>query len=113
MYVPEFVAVILGTFVFEGVQNGVDSLKRIGAIKAHNQIIDVFVMWGLVGVLLYGFIIVSAMKTVFQVDYLASSVLAYSMFLMTWFIPIQIHGVFLILCAASCGVQKSNRRIST
>jgi O-antigen ligase len=93
--------------------NSKDSLERIGAIKAHNQIIDISVMWGLVGLFFYGIIVISAIRRVFYIDYLGNSILAYSLFLMTWYVPIQTHGVFLILCAASAGAQKSGRSIST
>jgi len=69
--------------------DGEKVLQRITGWKAHNQFLDVALMWGFPGLLIYISLLIMLIKPFFRGDPAAVAVVAYHAFLMFWFMPAQ------------------------
>ncbi len=92
--------------------NGASSLMALDGWKAHNQYLDIALMWGVVGLALYLGILWLAVTGV-RYDLPASyGVLGYGLFLLFWFVPLQVLGVhWLLLAVAASGAYSARRSL--
>ena len=90
--------------------NGASSLMALDGWKAHNQYLDIALMWGLVGLALYLGILWTALQGLKHNVAAAYGVLAYHLFLLFWFVPLQVLGVLWLLLAVAAGEARSARR---
>jgi O-antigen ligase len=81
--------------------DGKQTLARISALKVHNQILDVGLMWGVIGLIFYLILIVFGLKNLNYPNFSSFGIFAYIVFSMTWFIANQVHGIVFILIALS------------
>jgi O-antigen ligase len=88
--------------------DGGRSFGQLGAVKIHNQILDMILMWGTIGVILYGFCVLYGIKSIKDLNFFGSSSICFLLFLSTWYASDQSHGVFVILSALS-GIRSFNK----
>jgi hypothetical protein len=81
--------------------NGKKTMATISAIKVHNQFLDIGLMWGVPGVILYFLLIVFGLRNLFSLRFESVAIFASLIFSLTWFWADQIHGILFILIALS------------
>jgi hypothetical protein len=81
--------------------NGNQTMGHVAVIKAHNQLIDVGLMWGIPGIILYFALVIFGLKNLFRFRFESFAIFAYSIFSLTWFASDQAHGVLFILIGLS------------
>lgn len=69
--------------------------------KAHNQLLDVGIMWGLPGLILYILLVLYSLRGVFRLEPLAVGLLVYQFFLVSWYVIQDSEGIFFVLMGAS------------
>jgi hypothetical protein len=85
------------------------SFMSISTWKAHDQFLDVALMWGLVGLALYLWLISFSFKNLLRFDFFALSVFAYMIWNLFWYMTIESEGIFFVILAVSCIQNKSVR----
>jgi hypothetical protein len=75
--------------------------------KAHNQFLDVTLMWGLIGLFFYVVLIMRSFKNLFKENYFSISIFAYLIFNLFWFVHPNIEGTFFVILGASCIPKES------
>ena len=89
-------------------RQGKKNVMSLSAIKVHNQFLDIAVLWGIPGLLLYIFLAVYGARGLLILDPLAVGFLVYQFFLITWFIPIDAEGLIFALWGAAAAVKCPN-----
>ena len=74
---------------------------RVPLWKAHNQLLDIGVMWGLPGLILYILLVLYSLRGILKLEPLAVGLLVYQFFLITWFVLQDSEGIFFVLMGAS------------
>ncbi len=69
--------------------------------KAHNQVLDIGLMWGIPGLLIYIAIFFHALRGLGVLNPLSVGVLVYAIFLLTWFIPPNIEALVMVVLGAA------------
>jgi O-antigen ligase len=69
--------------------------------KAHNQLLDVGVMWGLPGLILYILLVLYSLRGTFKLEPLAVGLLIYQFYLITWYVIQDSEGIFFALMGAA------------
>jgi hypothetical protein len=77
--------------------------------KAHNQILDVGLMWGIPGIIFYVILVYFGIRNAIQLDPLSIGMLVYQIFLITWFIPPDAEGAIFAIWGAACAINLKDR----
>jgi len=77
--------------------------------KSHNQLLEVGLLRGLVGLTVYLLLVVMLLRPAWQGDPAAVGILAYLGFTMLWFVPTQVEGVMWVLWAVALLPQSATR----
>lgn len=80
--------------------------------KAHNQILDVGVMWGIPGIIFYIILVFFGIRGSLNLDPLSIGVLVYQIFLLTWFIPPDAEGMVFAIWGAAAATNVIEKRLS-
>ena len=78
-------------------------IERIYGWKAHNQFLDVGLMWGLVGLFLYLALLFYTVPSALRGNPAAVAILAYHVFLLFWFLPEEALGGVWVVWALAVG----------
>lgn len=70
--------------------------------KAHNEVLEAALAWGLVGLAIYGYIWGRALTGIARKDALAFGLLSYAIFLQFWFVIFETRGLVWVLLGAAC-----------
>ncbi len=79
-------------------------LTLVRTFKAHDQLLEIVLMWGIPGALLYLLLVGSALRGLRRGSPLAVGILAYAIFLLLWFVIPETQGVWWVMLAAA-GVE--------
>lgn len=79
--------------------------------KAHNQLLDVGVMWGLPGLVLYAVLVLFSLRGLLRLEPLAVGLLVYQFFLVTWFVILDAEGIFWALMGAATVLTKQAQAV--
>jgi hypothetical protein len=85
------------------------SFMSLSTWKAHDQFLDIALMWGLVGLALYLWLISFSFKNLMKFDFFALSIFAYMIWNLFWYMTIEAEGIFFVILAVSCVQNKSVR----
>jgi hypothetical protein len=77
--------------------------------KAHDQFLDIALMWGLIGLGLYLWLISFSFKNLLSFNFFSLSVFAYMIWNLFWYMTIEAEGIFFIILAMSCIQNESVR----
>ena len=78
--------------------------------KAHNQFLDIALMWGLVGLIFYVCLIFLSFKNLFKFNFFSFAIFAYMIWNLFWYMEIEAEGIFFVILAASCVLDKNVSR---
>lgn len=78
--------------------------------KAHNQFLDIALMWGLVGLVFYVCLIFLSFRNLFKFNFFSFAVFAYMIWNLFWFMEIEAEGIFFVILAASCVLNLNQSR---
>ncbi len=85
------------------------SFMSVSTWKAHNQFLDIALMWGLIGLILYLWLISFSLKNLLTLHFFSLSVFAYMIWNLFWYMTVEAEGIFFVILAASCIQNKSVR----
>jgi O-antigen ligase len=82
------------TIVYEN-QKGKHAPMMLNFWKAHNQFLDVALMWGCVGLALYALIVALTVRNYYLPGFIALA--CYQLFLVLWYAPLEVEGIVFLL----------------
>jgi hypothetical protein len=85
------------------------SFISLSTWKAHEQFLDIALMWGFIGLGLYLWLISFSFKNLLSFDFFSLSIFAYMVWNLFWFMTIEAEGIFFVILAVSCVQNKSVR----
>jgi O-Antigen ligase len=85
------------------------AFMSVSTWKAHDQFLDIALMWGLVGLVLYLWLISFSFKNLLSFNFFSLSVFAYLIWNLFWYMTIEAEGIFFVILAVSCLQNKSVR----
>ncbi len=88
------------------------SFTTPGMWKAHNQFLDISLMWGLIGLILYIVLLCFSLKNLFNFNFFALAIFAYMVWNLFWYMEIEAEGIFFVILAVSCVYNKNSRNNS-
>ena len=90
-------------------KNNRSQLVTVAAWRSHNQILEISLLHGIIGLMIFFAIIFSAFSSkLLRKNHGFFSLIAYSCFLILWFIPIESSGVVWAILAISCTPKTMN-----
>jgi O-antigen ligase len=82
-------------WIFLENQDGKEIAMTLNLWKAHNQFLDVALMWGLVGLALYGMMAALTLRNFYLPGIVALA--CYQIFLLAWYVPLEAEGIVFLL----------------
>ncbi len=88
------------------------SFMSLSTWKAHDQFLDIALMWGLVGLALYLWLISFSFRNLLRFDFFSLSIFAYLVWNLFWYMTVEAEGIFFVILAVACIQNKSVRNDS-
>ena len=96
----------ISVFLVRNKDNHVTSVS-VDSWKAKNQFLDIALMWGIFGLLLYFLLIYNSFKNLTNYNFFSMSIFTYTIYNFFWYTNINIEGIFFIILATSCVSNKT------